>query len=62
MRKINQPSKEQVRHWLAERQVERKPLPDAKQIRQVLRWYTSVEEFLDPWPVSTNTNRIGHYR
>jgi hypothetical protein len=38
MSTINRPSKEQVRQWLAERQLERTPLPDPVQIRHALAW------------------------
>lgn len=32
------PSKEQVRDWIAQRQADRKPLPDIRQIRRELGW------------------------
>jgi hypothetical protein len=41
---ISRPSKEQIRRWLAERRVERAPLPDASQIRHALKWNTSLDE------------------
>jgi hypothetical protein len=38
MDRINQPSKEQMREWLRERQAEHTPPPDAAQIRRELGW------------------------
>jgi hypothetical protein len=32
------PTKEQVRHWMNERSKERRPPPDANQIRRELGW------------------------
>lgn len=33
-----QPGKEQVRDWIAQRQLEHKPPPDLRQIRRQLGW------------------------
>jgi len=38
MYQSKQPSKEQVRNWMAQRQSEHKPPPDPKQIRRQLGW------------------------
>ena len=38
MDQTKQPSKEAVRNWLQSRQEERRPLPDAQQIRRELGW------------------------
>jgi len=38
MNQAAQPSKEQVRHWMEQRQSEHKPPPDPKQIRRELGW------------------------
>lgn len=38
MSKFQQPSKEIVRNWLRARIEQRRPLPDAKQIRRELGW------------------------
>lgn len=38
MEHINQPSKEEVREWLKERQALHTPPPDAAQIRLALGW------------------------
>lgn len=41
MERIHQPSKEEVREWLRERQAGHMPLPDATQIRRELGWTLS---------------------
>jgi hypothetical protein len=38
MEKINQPSKERIRKWLADRRKTKKPLPELDQIRCQLEW------------------------
>jgi hypothetical protein len=38
--KPNQPSKEAIRAWLAQRMQQREPLPDIAQIREKLNWLT----------------------
>ncbi|WP_199688203.1 hypothetical protein [Noviherbaspirillum sedimenti] len=38
MENIHQPTKEQIREWLANRRKSPAPLPDAKQIRRQLGW------------------------
>lgn len=38
MAQSKQPSKEQVRQWLQTQIIERRPPPDAKQIRRELGW------------------------
>lgn len=38
MNKSTNPSKEQVRDWLGQRQSDHRPLPDIKQIRRELGW------------------------
>ncbi len=38
MEKMNQPTKEQVRQWLARRRQHPAPIPDAQQIRDQLGW------------------------
>ncbi len=38
MDQTKQPTKEAVRNWLQSRQEERRPLPDAQQIRRELGW------------------------
>lgn len=38
MSNTKQPTKEQVRHWMQDRQVEHKPPPDPKVIRRELGW------------------------
>jgi hypothetical protein len=42
MAAIKQPSKEQVREWLASRWRTSVPVPDIDQIRQQLGWVTNV--------------------
>lgn len=39
MQPVAKPSKEQVRNWMQQRQVERKPVPTPEQIRQELGWW-----------------------
>lgn len=38
MDQTKQPTKEAVRNWLQSRHEERRPLPDAEQIRRELGW------------------------
>jgi len=38
MELTKQPTKEAVRNWLQSRQEQRRPLPDAQQIRRELGW------------------------
>ncbi len=38
MEKLSQPSKEQIREWLARRRQHPAPIPDARQIRDQLGW------------------------
>jgi hypothetical protein len=38
MFKSTQPTKEQIRDWMAQRTAEHHPLPDIKQIRRELGW------------------------
>jgi hypothetical protein len=37
------PSKEQVRQWMQQRQVEHKPPPTPEQVRQQLGWHLLVK-------------------
>ena len=38
MNVLKQPTKGEIREWLYQRQVERKPLPDMAQIKRELGW------------------------
>ncbi|WP_199688102.1 hypothetical protein [Noviherbaspirillum sedimenti] len=49
MENIHQPTKEQIREWLANRRKSPAPLPDAKQIRRQLDW--KQVDHADDYPI-----------